>query len=148
MVTAAEYRPYIDERERGHIWFPEEGVEVWITGTVIAGPQVEYEDSEPILGEPYLSRGDSFRVRVRGVRRDGPLDLLIVMHTDSGCGPMPPLWLRHLRVGALVQVRLLILASEDLARLHSGDDEFMALTVRVLSDEDGRFPGDGEERTP
>ena len=143
MATATlGYRTYIDEREAGSDFYPHHEIDVWLTGEVIDGPNVEYDNSDK-ADDWYRDRMDSFTLRVRGARfpDHGDLDVLIHAHNNSETGPLPPLWLARMRVGSLVQVRLVITDSEDLAALHAlpggllGQRVFMAHTVRVFTDE-------------
>jgi hypothetical protein len=138
MATAIPdyYRAYVDEREVGRDFNPQHEIDVWLTGEVIDGPTVEYDHSN--ADDWFRDRMDSFTLRVHHGRfpSRGDLDVLIHAHTSNQECDLPPLWLAHLRLGSLVQVRLVIIGSQDLADLHASDGQhgFMAHTVRVYAD--------------
>src|SRR5579871_2865346 len=85
MATATlGYRTYIDEREAGSDFYPHHEIDVWLTGEVIDGPNVEYDNSDK-ADDWYRDRMDSFTLRVRGARfpDHGDLDVLIHAHNNS-----------------------------------------------------------------
>jgi hypothetical protein len=150
MVADSQPRPYIDEHTSGHVWFPQHGIEIWITGEVIDGPDRTLREE----GAAYNDTMERFTVRVRDPfgRRDRPFDVVFGAFTGNSELSYPPLWLDRLRIGSLVQVQLFITDSEDLADLadlHGAyGHEFFAHTLRLFSDESGQFPaGEGPAST-
>jgi hypothetical protein len=142
MVTPAAYRPYVDAKRHGHTWDVTDGITISITGVVVDGPIVEYDNGD--IDDLYRDRMDSFTLRVRhghGFWVGDDFDLPIFVHTDNQECDLPPRWLAHLRLGSLVRVQLSARGIEDLIALSDeGREPLMAYGLRVIANQDGPFP--------